>query len=73
MKEVEERQWRLSDIPLILKNAVVAIVKGRLLMSLKIDKYFLQIAYTFFLCAMFILFGLGMDVTLSKVENSSTR
>lgn len=71
MKEQENtRKWKLSDIGHFFANSIIAIAKGQFLLRLKIDKYFLQIAYTFFLFAMFILFGLGVDVTLSKVEKN---
>ncbi|MBR1574820.1 MAG: hypothetical protein IJ654_00015 [Bacteroidales bacterium] len=64
----KERKWRISDIGRAIVNSVVAIAKGQFILRLKIDKYFLQVAWTFFLFAMLILFGLGVDVTLSKVE-----
>ena len=66
----KERKWRISDIGRAIVNSVVAILKGQFLLRLKVDKYFLQVAWTFFLFAMFILFGLGVDVTLSKVEGN---
>ena len=66
----KERKWRISDIGRAIVNSVVAILKGQFLLRLKVDKYFLQVAWTFFLFAMFILFGLGVDVTLSKVEDN---
>ena len=66
----KERKWRISDIGKALVNSVIAIAKGQFILRLKIDKDFLQIAWTFFLFAMFILFGLGVDITLSKVENN---
>ena len=66
----KERKWRISDIGRAIVNSAVAIAKGQFILRLKIDKYFLQIAWTFFLFTMFILFGLGVDVTLSKVEDN---
>ena len=66
--QVKERKWKVSDIGRAIGNSLVAIVKGQFILRLKIDKYFLQIAWTFFLFAMLILFGLGVDVTLSKME-----
>ena len=66
----KERKWRISDIGRAIVNSLVAIVKGQFILRLKIDKYFLQIAWTFFLFSMFILFGLGVDVTLAKVEKN---
>ena len=68
--QVKERKWRISDIGKAIANSLVAIVKGQFILRLKIDKYFLQIAWTFFLFARCILFGLGVDVTLAKVENN---
>ena len=53
-----------------MSNSFVAVVQGQFLLRLKVDKVFLQVAWTFFLFAMFILFGLGVDVTLSKVERN---
>ena len=71
MKDQDKtRKWKLSDIGRFFANSAIAIVKGQFLLRLKIDKYFLQIAWTFFLFAMFILFELGVDVTLSKVEKN---
>ena len=69
----KERKWRLSDIGRAIVNSMVAIAKGQFILRLKVDKYFLQVIWTFFLFAMFILFGLGVDVTLSKVENNKQR
>ena len=64
----KERKWRISDIGRAIGNSFVAILQGQFLLRLKVDKVFLQVAWTFFLFAMFILFGLGVDVTLAKVE-----
>lgn len=64
----KERKWRISDIGRAIGNSCIAIIKGQFILRLRIDKYFLQIAWTFFLFAMLILFGLGVDVTLAKVE-----
>ena len=67
------RKWKISDIGRFIWNSLGAIVKGQFLLRLNIDKYFLQIAWTFFLFAMFILFGLGVDVTLEKVEKNKKK
>ena len=63
----KERKWRISDIGRAIVNSLVAIAKGQFILRLKVDKYFLQVVWTFFLFAMF------MDVTLSKVENNKKR
>lgn len=65
-----ERKWKIEDIGLFFANSLKAMVKGEFLLRLKIDKYFLHIAYTFFLLTMFILFSLGVDNTLNKIENN---
>ena len=68
--ETGKRKWRIGDIGRILAASVAAIFKGQLIFKLKIDKYFLQIAWTFLLFAMTILFSLGVDSALSKVEKN---
>ena len=52
----KERKWRISDIGRALVNSFVAILQGQFLLRLKMDKVFLQVAWTLFLFAMFILF-----------------
>lgn len=68
--DTKKRKWRLEDVGRFFANSLSAIVKGQFILRLKIDKYFLQIAWTFFLFAMLILFSFGVDVTLTKVENN---
>ena len=62
-----------KQIPSLLKNSFVAIIRGQFLLRLKVGNYLPQIAYTFFLFAMAILFSLMVDSTLSKVETNKTR
>lgn len=62
--------WKI--IGNLLKNSFVAILKGKFLQRLKAEQYLPQIAYTFFLCAMMILFTLMVDRTLTKVEANKT-
>lgn len=64
------RKWKFSDIGTFLKNSFLAILQGRFLLRLKIDKYFVHIVYAFFLMAMLILISLGTESTLNKVEEN---
>ena len=68
--ETGRRKWKIGDVGHFLWSCVVAVFKGKLILKLKIDKYFPQIVWTFFLFAMMILFSLGVDTTLSKVERN---
>lgn len=61
-------RWKV--IGNFLKNSFVAILKGQFLQRLKAEKYLPQIAFTFFLCAMMILFTIVVDGTLTKVEHN---
>jgi len=64
------RKWKVSDIGTFLKNSFLAILQGRFLMRLRIDRYFVHIVYTFFLMAMLILISLGIESSLNKVEKN---
>lgn len=64
------RKWKFSDIGTFLKNSFLAILQGRFLLRLKIDKYFVHIVYVFFLMGMLILISLGTESSLNKVEEN---
>ena len=66
----QKKKFRLSDIGKFLKNPLRAILRGELLLRLNVNKYFPQIAYTFLLFALSILFSLMVDSTLGKVEQN---
>lgn len=70
MKE-GKRKWKIADIGTFLKNSFVAILKGEFLLRLNVGRYFVHIAYTFFLFAMVIWVSLMIDNTLSKVEKNN--
>lgn len=74
MKKAEGKMtFKISDIGRLLKNALLSILRGELLFKLNVDKLFPQIAYTFLLFALTILFSLLVDGRLEKVEaNKST-
>ena len=65
-----EKSWKIGDILRIMKDAVLAVFHGKLLMKLKIHQYLPQIIYTFFLCFLAILFSLMVDNTQGKVEKN---
>lgn len=69
-EEVVTRKWKLADIGTFIKNSFLAILQGRFLLRLKIDKVFIHIVYTFFLMAMFILVSLAIENSLNRVEEN---
>ncbi len=66
----ENGKWRWSDVGTWLKNIVQAIIKGKLLMRLGFNKYFIHIIYTFFLFWVSIWLSLQIEKTLTKVEDN---
>ncbi|MBQ7195242.1 MAG: hypothetical protein IJS07_06370 [Bacteroidales bacterium] len=66
----EKRKWKIKDLGTFLVNMLWAALRGELLIKLNIGKYFPQIIYTFVLFALIILFSLGVDATMVKVENN---
>ena len=52
------------------KNALLAFLRGELLLRLGFDKLFLHIAYTFALFWLIILADILMENTFSKVEKN---
>lgn len=52
----------------VVIGSIVDILEGRFLQRLRADKYLPQIAYTFFLFTLMILFSFVVDGTLTKVE-----
>ena len=69
----QTRKWKISDIGKFLLTCLGAIVKGQFILRLKLDKFFPQIAWTFFLFMMAILYSLGVDMTLGKVEDGKKK
>jgi len=68
--EAPRRKWKIGDIGRFLQKSVIAMYKGELLLGLKIDKIFPEIAYTFLLLLLAIIFNLMVDRTLVKVEDN---
>ena len=66
----QKKRLRLSDVGKFIKNSLLAILRGELLLRLNVNKFFPQIAYTFLLFALSILFSLMVDSTLGKVEQN---
>jgi len=69
-KEKENRKWRLADVGQWLKSAVSAMIQGKLLLKLHVDKYFIHIIYTFFLFWVTIWLSLQMEKTFTKLEDN---
>ena len=53
-----------------IKNTLMAILKGELLLRMRLDKYFIHIAYTFLLVWLIILYSMMVQNTLAKVESN---
>lgn len=53
-----------------IKNTFMAILKGELLLRMRLDKYFIHIAYTFLLVWLIILYSMMVQNTLAKVESN---
>lgn len=60
----------LGDIFAALKNSLSAILSGKLLMRLGVDRYFVHVIYIFFLLSMIIWVSLSTETSLSKVEKN---
>ncbi|MGN0199119.1 MAG: FtsL-like putative cell division protein, partial [Candidatus Cryptobacteroides sp.] len=67
------RGFRFADIPIWIKNAFLTILKGRLLITLKIERYFVHIIYTFFLFWVSIYLGMKIEKTMTRVEENRRR
>lgn len=64
------KTWKLADIAKFFKNSFIAILKGEFLLRLNVGRYFVHIAYTFFLFGMVIWLSLMIETTMSKVEKN---
>ena len=60
----------LSAIGTFLKNSGIAILRGQFLMKLDAGRYFLHIVYCFALIILAIWISLGIDSTMTTVENN---
>ena len=63
-----DKTWKIQDIGTWMKNSFRAILKGEFLLRLDVGRYFIHIAYTFFLFAMIIWISLMIEGTMNKVE-----
>ena len=72
-KELGQRKWRLSDIGVWLREAGKALIEGKLLQRLRIDKYFIHIVFTFFLLWLSIWISIQTEKSLVKVEDNRKR
>lgn len=61
---------RLAKVWTLLKNSLVAIVKGQFLLRLNVGRYFIHVIFTFFVLGAVIWASLQIDTTLAKVEKN---
>ena len=71
MAEEQKRKWKIKDLGVFVVNTLTSFLRGELLLKLNIGKFFPQIIWTFILFALVILFSLGVDTTLVKVESNN--
>ena len=64
------RTWKMADIRTVLKNSLLAIVKGEFLLRLNIGRYFVHIIYAFLLFAAAIWMSLMIEDTMAEVEKN---
>ena len=62
---------KLKSIWSVVKNSIVAILRGEFLLSLKVGRYLLHIIYTFFLFAVVIWFSLAVENSMAKVQQNN--
>ena len=60
----------MADIRTVLKNSLLAIVKGEFLLRLNIGRYFVHIIYAFLLFAAAIWMSLMIEDTMAEVEKN---
>lgn len=70
MEERRLLKWKVADLGRLLKNSLLAVIRGEFLMRLNISQYFVHILYAFFLIAMIIWISLMTDTTMTKVEKN---
>ena len=63
----------MKKVLVAIKNVVMAILKGELLLRMRLDKYFIHIAYTFFLIWLIILSSMMVQNTLAQVEKNRVK
>ena len=60
----------MKKVFVAIKNTLMVILKGELLLRMRLDKYFIHIAYTFLLVWLIILYSMMVQNTLAKVESN---
>ena len=65
-----QKKKDMKKVFVAIKNTFLAILKGELLLRMRLDKYFIHIAYTFLLVWLIILYSMMVQNTLAKVESN---
>lgn len=60
-----------ANIWTLVLNSLLAILKGKFLLRLNLQKYFVHIVYTFFLFALIIWMSLQIDSAMFKVQQKN--
>ncbi|MBP9997635.1 MAG: hypothetical protein KBS67_00150 [Bacteroidales bacterium] len=70
MREEKKFFWKLADLGNFFKNSFIAIIRSEFMVRINAGRYFVHIAYTFFLIGMIIWISLAIDTTMAKVEKN---
>ena len=62
--------WKFSDLARLLKNSLVAVLKGEFLLRLNVGRYFVHVMYTCLLFGLIIWLSLMTESTMAKVEQA---
>jgi len=73
MSERKQHSWRFPNIPGTLKKIALATLQGKLLMRMRVDEFFAQIAFAFGMLLMLILINLAVDNQLARMEDNKKR
>lgn len=58
--------WKFSDLARLLKNSLVAVLKGEFLLRLNVGRYFVHVMYTFLLFGLIIWLSLMTESTMAR-------
>ena len=61
----------MKNILNVVKNSLVAVLRGEFLLRLNVERYFIHIIYTFFLFAVVIWFSLKVENSMAKVQQNN--
>lgn len=67
------KTWKINNIRTLLKNSLLAVVKGEFLLRLNVGRYFVHIMYVFLLMAASIWLSLMIEDSMARVEKNKAK